>query len=309
MQFDKISKPTLYSCLLIYLYSLNRKHNMKQTIFTDFKNKNNIGSLFELNDLIHEKTIFHISHKISFTEFIWIKIDERLNDFGLLDKYKKAIQKQFLTPFPIEQLLNLEDIKLHPKTKEHITNQKEQQIEKIRKEINSNDNIAKMERMPLIHISILAYNIIEFIITRNHLTFLIDKNWLVYAWNENYYQEYLEAGIDIKFKHHISISLPEIMKDFILESAISENYPSLRIINDDENKVLELLSQKQIKTLTIRLNNKKIKLIEATEIYNTVDKASRFVDQIMKGGYQNIQYSTQNGNITHFEKTTKYKIN
>lgn len=282
---------------------------MNQTIFENYKNKDSIKDVVDLNNHIHQRSIDYNGVQLTFVEVVWYEILEQLRAFGISKENLKKLEVQLLTPFDLNQILNIEDLELNTSTQEYLNQLINTNSVKVENEIKiDSDKSINGVINPITHISILAYNIMEFIITRSHITFLIDKNWLVYAWNESLFQNYVDAGIDIKFKHHISLSLPEVMKEFILKDNWVNNYPQLGIISNDESEVLKLLKLNKIKTLTIRVKNKKIKLIEATEIYNSVDKASRFMDHILKGKYQDISFSTQAGNITHFEKTTKYKL-
>ena len=106
---------------------------------------------------------------------------------------------------------------------------------------------------------------------------------------------------------YISISVTNILADFILEKDQAIVFDKLQMISKEESKVIKTLRNEGLKSVKVLLKNEEIELIEST-YDKKVDYASKLVHLIMNKGYQEIKIKTENGNIVYCENTIKEKI-
>jgi hypothetical protein len=82
----------------------------------------------------------------------------------------------------------------------------------------------------------------------------------------------------------------------------------LALLTQEEVKILEVINQENIKSVTIRYGqNSKIELLEVTKVQK-IDKRARLLDFIMTHGYQEITIKTQDGEIVYCENKKKTMI-
>jgi DNA-binding transcriptional MerR regulator len=131
-------------------------------------------------------------------------------------------------------------------------------------------------------------------------------------YNSSEKDEYNDNGIlakeSLQFQSHISISLTQIIKDYLMYNNHSLEINALPILNHEEAELLKQIKRNDIKRITIRYKNQKPSIIEIEENKSTVDLESRYTDHIMKHGYQTISYETENGKMVSFSRTTKTKL-
>lgn len=112
---------------------------------------------------------------------------------------------------------------------------------------------------------------------------------------------------DTRFWSCITISITDLIRNYLLLNKFSIDVNEPHILSDNEMKVLELLKINDLTKLTIRVKNKNIVLIEYTQSYKNIDVAARYIDHLMKYGYQEVNYETKRGQIVCFFKTTRIK--
>jgi hypothetical protein len=126
---------------------------------------------------------------------------------------------------------------------------------------------------------------------------------------------YLEMFADINefrnliSKSYVSISITEILKDFIIEKDIDLNNKNrIALLTEEESLVLKAIRQDGLKSVIIKFDNdNKMNLLEEIK-EERIDKASRLFEMIMTKGYQDITIKTQNGEIVYCENKQKIKI-
>ena len=80
-------------------------------------------------------------------------------------------------------------------------------------------------------------------------------------------------------------------------------------LSKQEQEVIELIRGKKLSSLKIKFDHEgKITFLEATETFNKIDTHARYLDHLLKNGHQDISFSTNNGKIVHYKKTTKRKL-
>jgi DNA-binding transcriptional MerR regulator len=110
-------------------------------------------------------------------------------------------------------------------------------------------------------------------------------------------------------RSNISISINQLIAKIFQNYTNTELKVKWKLINDDENKVLELIrSDKKLKSITIRFNKEsKIDLLEYKHELK-VSLEHYVKNLVLKGGFEEIKIVTQKGDIAFCEKTVKEKF-
>jgi len=110
-------------------------------------------------------------------------------------------------------------------------------------------------------------------------------------------------------RSNISISINQLIAKIFQNYTSSELKLKWKLINDDENRVLELIrSDIKLKSVTIRFNKEsRIDLLEYKHELK-VSLEHYVKNLVLKGGFEEIKIITQNGDIAFCEKTVKEKI-
>ncbi len=125
-------------------------------------------------------------------------------------------------------------------------------------------------------------------------------------------KEYNNSGTldreTMRFQSHISISVTQIIKDYLMYNNHSLKVDALPILSGEEQELLRHIKRNDVKRITIKYKNQKPSILEVEEDKRPVDLASRYTDHVMKHGYQSIAYEMENGKMVSFSRTTKTKL-
>jgi DNA-binding transcriptional MerR regulator len=127
---------------------------------------------------------------------------------------------------------------------------------------------------------------------------------------EFYFEDFYKNNDFREFIHksYISISITEIVSDFIKENDLEMLEGKLTILTDQEAQIIDLIRQRKYKSLKVRFDDdKEISMVEATSA-ETPDIEKRLIDMIMKNGYQEIVLKTERGKLVNCENTRKIKL-
>ena len=116
---------------------------------------------------------------------------------------------------------------------------------------------------------------------------------------------------DIKCSTHISIPLSNLIPHFLKVESIDCCSQPEKPLSDEEYKLLKLIRGKRygtLKSITIEYKNQQATYIKVKE-YKKVALESKLIDHIQKGGYHNIQFTTNDGKVMHFINERSYKVN
>lgn len=158
----------------------------------------------------------------------------------------------------------------------------------------------------------LKLYIVDAMVLKNHLAIALNQSGEVLPIKEKYLNQWkTEYPVVREFlqKHYVSISISEILSDFINTKDLNVVCDEMAVITPEEKEVLRVLREEDADQVKIVLDEgKQIDLIEITKKQN-IDKAARLTDMIMNDGYQSIEVKTQKGNIVHCTNTRKIKLN
>lgn len=239
--------------------------------------------------------------KFDLVEFVWLKMIVKLREFNIPIEKIKWIKENLMQNVTVSELITHEDvadilIKL-------ASEENRDTLKKLLKDKNIID-LLSLETMNLFETMIM--DIITF---SNSYSILIGSTEIVPLKHSA-----LESIADLKEfisvlkGSFISISISEILRDYMIGENGVKGKNKLALLTEEEVKVLEVLKQDNIKSVTIKYGqNCKIELMEVIKV-EKVDKRSRLLDFIMTHGYQDITIKTQNGEIVYCENKKKIMI-
>ncbi len=238
-------------------------------------------------------------HLLNLTEATWILIVQKLREFNFKLELINDLKENFLN-----QKIRVIDEKTRLELKKTIIEISGQNIENI---INSEEFDNFIDNMS---ITILETIILDIINLRNQYKLLFNLKGDYVIDKDGDLSNPLKDGInEIQSKSHFVLNINEILGELLGKIDLDIAFSSYQMITKNELEILKTLRSDDIKSLEIKINTQtktpeyiEIKKIIKPEIKGRIDQL------IMKNGYQEIIIKTQNGNITHCENTTKYKL-
>jgi DNA-binding transcriptional MerR regulator len=113
-------------------------------------------------------------------------------------------------------------------------------------------------------------------------------------------KEFMEAP-------HYSLSLWVAHLELLLEWRDKPFFEDASLLSDEEHKIIKAIREPNVISVKVKKINGDLDLLEKT-VEGKVDLASRFMDVIIRNGYQNIEIKTRNGNIVHYENRILEKL-
>lgn len=243
--------------------------------------------------------------KFSLIEYVWLKMIIELRRFhislDIIRKMKESLFESLSAMDYIDSPELLEEILLRiaPDDKKEAVKQILADKEKIYTEIQQ------------ITISPLYLLVLDAIVLKSHIAILINQDGIYIPFKEFYFEDFYKQDEFKEFIHksYVSISITDIVSDFIVENDLEIVSGKLTILTEQEAKVIELIRQRKFRSLKVRFNkNREISLVETTET-DSLDMERRLVEMIMNEGYQEIILKTEKGRLVSCENTRKIKLN
>ena len=110
----------------------------------------------------------------------------------------------------------------------------------------------------------------------------------------------------IENESYVSISLTNLIMNNLLMSETNFDVVSKLIFTNAEMDLIKHLRKDNVTEIKVVLNNKKVERIEVTE-KPKLNAEARIQEIILKNGYQDLQFTTKDGMIMSFKRTTKYQ--
>ncbi len=284
---------------------LNEKFFLKteiDVVYTNITNWERIGLLFasEGEDKGNWK-------KISYIEYVWIKIVEQLKEFGCDNNAIIGIKEFMFFDIKIKDIINTSNKNLDLIEESGMLDD----FLKFKAEITDEYN-----EIPIV--SLLGLIVSNTIIKGEQMSFFFKKdnpeyfiffsNELLIGYEKNDSLDLIKDFFNYPF---FSIPLSAIISKFIdnNDKKISFENQLTMIITDQEHKLLKVIRKKfnEIKSLKIKFKEGNIELIEITSV-KKVALESKLIDHIKKGDYLKIIIDTVDGKIVNFENTQKIKL-
>lgn len=249
--------------------------------------------------------------RFSFIEYVWMNLIIRLKSFGMSTESILMAKKFLLEPLRVSQMVELAEYLLGDESQKQMSAQEKKSFQALPKdfmdELKAYNKEHKDEKLP--DLTILTMIVSHYVTTRRNVCFLVTHEGKVFPWVEEKKDYYEKAGVSsLKENDHISISLANLVKEYIMVEK-TEPEPRVQLLTEEEQEVIRYIREKKLTELTIRFDDKhRISLLEAKEKLNAVDVEARYIDHLLKSGYQDVSYTTQGGKIVSFHRTTKKRI-
>jgi hypothetical protein len=245
--------------------------------------------------------------KYNGVEYVWLRLVKELREFGLpiqsilnLKNYllsEMNLMEHYTSLFEREEMQDetwnefIKDIKVTFKTPENFIEAVESDKKKV--------NLSNTKLSVLLFSTILSQS-------NAHLAISKDGNCMVFE--ESPMQDLFTSSM-IMNQSYISIPLNHIVSEFMGREdlyALDLNESGIDL-TEEEGKIIDLIREGGINSLTVKFVDGEVNLIETEEAVNIKETKGRLVDLIQRGGYQEISYKTVKGKIVSVKRKTKHK--
>jgi len=243
--------------------------------------------------------------KYNAIEYVWLRLVKELREFGFpLDSIRK-LKAFLLTKIDLRQsLVDLmcEDIDNNDELKNV-----QEYLEEAFSSKEELKTVFKSGEADLLD-TVLCSIIHQAVILKSNIHLLIRKDGSAMVTDGEPFDEHVNLG-DILNGPYISYPLRSVLTDFIAREDLQhfEMMEDMIELTEQEDKVLSLLREGGIVSLTVKLKEDEIKLIETEENIDVKEVKGKLVDLIKRNSYQEISYKTENGKIVSLKRKTKYK--
>lgn len=244
-------------------------------------------------------------NKISYSEYVWIKIVDQLKDFGCNNDEIIVLKKILVSNFKV-----IDYIKIFDEIKKIIG------LKEFEKYTDLYKELSKLDPNKEFNFNILSILIVNIIYTGEHLSLFVKKNEAQYflPFSDTMLKEYSNTSVSTLVENFLNFPFYNIpISSYV--SKFSSNKKDLgqnvftMILSDQESKLLKIIRKnfETIKQLKVKYKTGDIELIEVTTV-KKVALESKIINHIKKGDYKKITIDIANGNIVNFEDTEKIKL-
>ena len=250
-------------------------------------------------------------HRLSLAELVWIKLIQKMRRYNLSIERITAFKNDM-----VETSENEMDELL--KNKEAIEMMAAQlgggQAEMMKAFFSQPELVKK-------HLDMLPFNFSELnlleglilfcLVIKRPVSFMIDDEGKVFVFSPVFLERPELDQTELQQQlcgSYVSISLTEVLAETMAMKPVIPLTEEIRVITEQEAKVLEVLRQKNLLSVVIRYDKKHhIDLLEVKK-EEKVDKRARLLELILMNGYQDITIKTEKGTIVKCENTRKMKM-
>lgn len=244
-------------------------------------------------------------NKISYSDYVWIKIVEQLKDFGSSNEEILLLKNHLVSKFKVKDYILLFD-----QVKNTIGEKDFEVYSQLYNDLNQLDSNQNL------NFNILDILIVNIIYTGEQLSLFIRKDDSHYflPFSETMLQEYSNSGIrslldDFLNFPFYNLPISSYVSKFLSNKNDVKHNSFTMILTEQESKLLKIIRKnfQKIKQLKVKYKTGNIELIEVTTI-KKVALESRIINHIKKSDYKKITIDIANGNIVNFEDTEKIKL-
>ena len=265
------------------------------------------------NDLLITNTTLgkHSQSKLSYYEYIWLRMVDELNKFGVRYNIIHKIKLGLINTYYGDEMIQA--------GMENVKKIKQVDPEVYRALVDAQDNpeLLALAKDAMKEISAPLFQIILYVIHSKLDAVLVVNNEglfdVLYKMPDergNIEYESLYNIKDIKCSTHITIPLSQLIPQFLKVESIECCTQPNKPLSKEEYELLKMIRGKRygvLKSITIEYKNQQATYIKVKEL-KKVELESRLLDHIQKGGYHNIQFTTNDGKVMHFINERSYKI-
>lgn len=269
-------------------------------VYSDIKNWERSNLLSEYNE--SEKGNWN---KISYSEYVWMKIVEQLKDFGCSNEEVLLLKKQIVSKFKVKDYILLFD-----EIKKIIGDKDFEIYSQLYIELNNSDPEKEF------NFNILDIFIVNIIYTGEQLSLFIrkDDSQHFLPFSNTMLKEYSNYSISslvddfLNFPFY-NIPISNYVSKFLSNRKDVNHNLFTMIVSEQESKLLKIIRKnfEKIKQIKVKYKTGNIELIEVTTI-KKVALESKIINHIKKADYKKITIDIANGNIVNFEDTEKIKL-
>jgi hypothetical protein len=243
--------------------------------------------------------------KFNLIEYVWLKMIIKMREFNMGLETVKKVKEMLDYDFTVNDYMKMNGDSLMDVIPKLAPSDLESAAKKLLGENKVQEQIKKTQ------FNLIELYIMDILTLYSYYSILINPSGEIIPVKYSYLEMYSDKMEfkDFITKSYVSISITEILRDYIIEKDVDLNYGKrLAILNEEESLVLKTIRQNDLKSVLIKFDiNNKINLLEETK-EKKIDKASRLFELIMAKGYQDITIKTQNGGIVYCENKTKKLI-
>jgi DNA-binding transcriptional MerR regulator len=243
--------------------------------------------------------------KFNLVEYVWLKMIIKMRAFNIGLETIKSVKDLLDCDFTVDDFMKNSEIDFMGISPKFAPSGRETTAKIILKDKDVLENIKQFR------INLLELYIMDILTLYSYYSILINPNGEIIPIKYSYLELYSDKMEFKNFitKSYVSISITEILRDFIVEKDIDlNNKKRLAILTEEESLVLNAIRQDDLKSVIIKFDNdSKMNLLEEIK-EERIDKASRLFEMIMTKGYQDITIKTQNGDIVYCENKRKQLI-
>ncbi len=225
----------------------------------------------------------------SFIDYVWILIIEQLKDVGIRFEIIRQVKDRMMgLPIWAVDIDGMIDRVIIEKPEVYAKKPGLDELEKKRKYLKQQ---AKLQ-------TYFSHLVTDSILNKKHLSFWINANAEVIHVTDNKLKDILENERYYSFFQHfyISISITEIIRDFIETKKLHLVADILDIISEEERLVLKMIEENSLIELIIDSEGDKNDLLKE----EGSDVKTRFLEIITSKGYKDITFTNDRGTVTKF---------
>jgi DNA-binding transcriptional MerR regulator len=243
--------------------------------------------------------------KFNLVEYVWLKMIIKMREFNFGLDTIKSVKDILDVDYTVNDFMKNSGIDLLDVIPKFAPSGKETNAKILLKDTEV------LENMKHFSINLLELYIMDILTLYSYHSILINPNGEIIPIKYSYLEMYSDKMEFKNFitKSYVSISITEILRDFIIEKDIDfNNKKRLAILTEEESLVLNAIRRDDLKSVIIKFgNDSKMNLLEEIK-EEKIDKASRLFEMIITKGYQDITIKTQNGEIVYCENKRKQLI-
>src|SRR4030042_2517308 len=216
--------------------------------------------IWDKKGLLYCKTKKGQWRKFSFFELVWIKLISKLREFNIPIQTIRKIKEKLLAPLPIVDLVN------EPSVIESVMFLVPTEHKAKAMEILTNKELVKNE-LSSVSLAVLFFLILDIILLKSHVAILVNLEGDFIPFKEFYIEEFQELSGFQEFIHksHVSVSLSDIVANFLIGQDLELTQNKLSILSKEEARIISTIREEKLSYLKIRFNkDHQIDLIEST---------------------------------------------
>jgi len=239
-----------------------------------------------------------LRRKYTLGQSIWIKLIQQMRSLGISLNTIKELKDNLLEP-------KIDLNQLDPQLLKQILNKLNAKMDS---DMSPEELISEFnEDGP----SIFNTTVFATIVYRKRFHCIVNKDGEYLVYEASKHNEWLtteEEFAEFVSQPYFCLSFAEAYRSLINEWSPEPFLSKTSLLTKSELEILEYIRQDNVNSITIRYKDGEPYLLEIDEKYN-ISMEQRFLDVIVKDGYQKITVKTQAGVIVDFENKILQKLN